>query len=194
LYGRVASTDNTLANGNYILQNSDRAIGVYSSPSLKATYSAVINGLAVAATATDIFTIKGSGTKTVKVTQISISGVAGTAITVPVDLLLRSTADTGGTSTTPTLVKHDSTNAAATAVVNAYTVNPTTGTLVGSIRSERVTFPLTAVAPAKTVYDFGVGPSQPIVLRGAAEQLCINLNAATVSASLINISIEFTEE
>lgn len=190
----AASTNNTLANARYIKVDSNGIVQVSANGGSKASYSASISALATAATATDIFTIKGSGTKTVSITQIVITGLATTAISVPVSILIRSSADTGGTSTTPTIVPHDSSDAAATAVVNAYTANPTTGTLVGAIRSERVAFPLTGALPSRAVYDFGVRPSKPIVLRGTSQQLCINFNSTTVLGSAIDIWVEFTEE
>ncbi len=194
LPGVVASTDNTLANAKYLQVDSVRSLATYNAGSTRASYSAIVQGLAPAATATDIFNIKGSGTKTVKITQLSISGTAATAISPSVQLIVRSTANSGGTSSTPTIVKHDSNNAAATAVVTAYTANPTLGTTVGAIRSRKVAFPLTGTIGTDGGWDFGVRPSQPIVLRGTAESVSVNLSSATVVTGSIDIWVEFTEE
>ena len=165
---------------------------------LKATYAASITALASAASCTDLFTITGSATKTVRITRIEISGQATTAAAAQVVLLVRSSANLTGTSTTPTVVPYDSNSAAGTAVVRAYTVNPgTLGTLVGNIKTA-YTFlaaPATAtVASEPLFFDFGVRPAQAIVLRGTAQVFAVNLNAATVTGGAWDINIEWTEE
>src|SRR5947209_15765629 len=79
----------------------------------KATYAASVQGLAVAASATDVFEIKGSGTKTIRVNRVRVSGIKTTAgADVDIVTLIRSTANTAGTSTAPTAVPYDSTSAA----------------------------------------------------------------------------------
>jgi hypothetical protein len=163
----------------------------------KATYAASITGLASAASATDIFTITGSATKTIRITRLEVSGQATTAAAAQVVVLKRSTANTAGTSTNPAAVPYDSASAAATATLNAYTANPTTGTLVGNVRAEYVFLaaPATAtVGSDKLFLDFGARPAQAIVLRGITQVLAINLNGATVTGGAFDINIEFTEE
>jgi hypothetical protein len=167
------------------------------SDGLNATYSASITALASAASCTDLFTITGSATKTIRITRLEISGQATTAAAAQVVLLVRSAANLTGTSTTPTVVPHDSASAAGTAVVRAYTVNPgTLGTLVGNIRTDYVFLaaPATAtVGSDKLFLDFGTRPSQAIVLRGIAQVLAVNLNAATVTGGAFDINLEWTE-
>jgi len=170
----------------------------------KATYSASILGLAPITTApTDIFTLTGSATKLIKVTRVTISGstTLATQAVIPIAFVKRSTADTAGTSTAPTIVPHDSNNAAGTATVLAYTVPPTTGTLVGVIRNFRTTLLLTPQTatdfPVGMPYieDFGMRPAQPPTLRGVAQVFAINLNGiAVVAGWLFDISVEWTEE
>lgn len=151
--------------------------------------------ITTAATATDIFTIAGSGTKTIRVTYVSISLTGTISTTLSISLIKRSAADTGGTSTAVTAVPHDSANAAATAAVLAYTANPAVGAAVGTMRVEK----LDAVtsggngSPA-IVWDFGMRPAQAIVLRGTAQQLAVNLNATSITGGSANVSIEWTEE
>lgn len=194
LYGRVASTDNTLANGRYLLCDSNGALATYDNGSLKASYSASTTGLVPVATATDIWEITGSASKTVKITQLWVSGTAATAINTSVLLIKRSTANSGGTSSATTFVAHDSTNAAATATGKAYTANPTTGTAVGTIRSIKTFFSLGTAGGTVATWDFGIRPAQPIVLRGTSQQLCVNLNGATISTGSLDIWAEITEE
>ncbi len=163
-------------------------------------------GLVPASSATDIFTLTGSATKTIRITRIEITATTTSATPAALDVLLlkRSTADTGGTSTgSPTPVPHDSADAAVSATVLAYTANPTTGALVGTALRNAKFFQTLATYtatdfPAKDslVWEFGNRPgAQAIVLRGVAEVLAINLNGVTATATAsFNIAIEFTEE
>ena len=159
------------------------------------TYAASVNGLVLAALATDIFTITGSASKTIRVTQVRFNAIQTTAAQVGVVLLRRSTADTAGTSTVQAAVPYDTANAAATATVTAYTANPTTGTLVGNLFVQRVFVPGMATATdaqglSETFGDFG---QQPFVLRGVAQQLAINLAGVTVTGGAASITVEWTE-
>ena len=166
------------------------------------TYSTSIFNLVSAATATDIFTLTGSATKTIKIKRIRISGTRGTHTWTDILLIKRSTANTGGTSTTPAIVSHDSLDAAATAVARAYTANPSAlGTLVGNVRAGNLSMPLIAPSNAQSngpghvlEWVFGDNGSKPLILRGTTQVAAINLNGATVAGSAFNISIEWTEE
>jgi hypothetical protein len=68
----------------------------------RATFSVGAAGITPAATATDILTLYGSGTKTVRVSRIKISGTATSGATADILLVRRSTANSGGTATNPT--------------------------------------------------------------------------------------------
>jgi hypothetical protein len=172
-------------------------LGVSATPvdGVKQTYSAVINNLAVAATPTDIFTITGSNSKTIRVTKIEIDATRTTAGSVDALLIKRSTANTGGTSAAATAVPHDSNNAAASATVLSYTANPTLGTAVGTLRTTKMFIATTTTAGAEHVeWDFGNRPGQAIVLRGTSQVLAINLNSVAVAGSSFDIYVEWTEE
>lgn len=162
----------------------------------KTTYSAAAT-VVPAAAATDIFTITGSATKTIRVTRIQISGQATTASPSIISLAKRSAAATGGTSTAPTVVPHDSGSAAGTATLLNYTVNPTPGALVGNIRSQEMVL-VTAATPAVSnvpiVWDFTTRNSQGVVLRGIAQVLAINFGTATITGAVLGVDIEWTEE
>lgn len=169
---------------------------VTTSSTAKVAYSASITGLVPAAAATDIFTLIGSATKTIRVTRIQISGVATAAAAVDVQIIKRSTAGSGGTSTSPTMVPNDSLDGAATALAKAFTANPTVGTIVGLIRSQKITLTTGAgaIPLVQTLIEFGTNFARAITLRGAAEQIAINWNAQTVTGNSVNIDIEWTEE
>lgn len=162
----------------------------------KPTYSAAVISLSLAANATDFFTITGSASKTIRIQRISTDFTGGGSV-VRVQLVKRSTANSGGTSTTPTAVAHDSTNAAATSVVRAYTANPTLGTLVGAIRAEATNSPLLSGSNDNQVvhWDFGDNANeQQVILRGAGEVLALNFNSATLSGGVASAYVQWTEE
>jgi hypothetical protein len=165
-------------------------------PGTLASYSASIKGLTAATTPTDIFTIIGSASKTVTISRITISGQQSGPGVALFRVIRRSAANTGGTSSTVTAVPNDTNNAAATAVVKAYTANPTQGAAVGDVVSWEVSIPgtgQTAFTPFSQT--FGAVPGQQgIVLRGVAQTLAINLNGVTMGGSALNITIEWTEQ
>lgn len=196
LFVRATASANTLATSNYIKGDSDGVIWCSPAAATKTSYSTATTGLAIEGTPTDVWEITGSGTKTIKITKVGISGTAATAVTVDVALIKRSTANSSGTSSATTMVPHDSNNAAATATGKAYTADPTLGTGVGTIRVMKLFLPLTSTASAagEAMFEFGVTPAQPIVLRGTAQQLCVNFGGATISTGSISIYCEFTEE
>lgn len=177
--------------------------GVISAYRTSVTYSAGFIGLVPAASTTDLLCIAGSATKTVKLQQIKISG-SGTAISVPATLLRRVSADTAGTAASTTanpannVSKRDTTNPTATATTIAYTANPTIGdtspTYIDSANIGVVATTVGLIAPV-TLFDFGFTENlvQPPTLRGAAEQICLNLNATSATA-LLSGSITWTEE
>ena len=159
------------------------------------TFRANVAGLVPAASATDVFYINGSATKTVTVNRIYVTGSAGTAVAVPVQIIKRSAATSGGTCAAATNVPLDSSDTAATAVVNSCTANPTLGAAVGTVASQSVFFSLSsAVNAAPGDFDFGKTNGKPLVLRGVAEGLGVNLNAVSVSSGVLTVWIEWVEE
>jgi hypothetical protein len=162
----------------------------------RATYSCATAPFTPAASATDIFIITGSATKTIRVLKIEIYATQSTAGVANIFLVKRSTANTGGTFVTGTKVPHDSNFAAATATVGNYTASPTLGTLVGNIKIHRGMIPATATAlnnPIAT-WTFGNASGGAIVLRGTNELLAVNLNGVTISGGVFVIRVEWTEE
>jgi len=158
------------------------------------TYSAAVRGIVPAASATDIFAIKGSDTATIRVLKIVIMGTATAAGMADILGIKRSTANTGGTSATATNVPYDSNDAAATATVQSWTANPTLGTAVGNIRANKYIMPAatnpTIIAPELS-WKFEHG--KPLYLRGSNEQLAVNLNGQTITGGSYNIAVEWEE-
>lgn len=180
----VLSSDHS----NIIVDNANRS-----------TYAASIAGLVVPAAATDIFTITGSASKTIKIRKVHIDGTttAGSGKSVNFSLIKRSSADSGGTSTTMTNVPFDSNNAAATATVRAYTANPTLGTTVGAVVTDRLDIPTVGASGRgadNPIWQFGIEDGQNVVLRGTTQQLCANLGGATITNPVFACFVEWSEE
>jgi hypothetical protein len=187
-------TSNVSASGDYAVPTCDiyGNLVVKNQQLHKATYRTAFV-VAPAATATDIFQIIGSGTKTVEITRIIIGGTQITTGQVAFYIKKRSTANTGGTSSASTMVPLLSTDAAATAVGAIYTANPTTGTTVGDVDIRLVPITATTVADTQaTELNYGT-LGKPITLSGVAQALTINLNGVTITSGSIAIAIEFTE-
>ncbi len=161
-----------------------------------ATYSAAAIGFIPAAAATDIFTITGSATKTIKISLVrcSISTTAGSGIVMNATLLTRSTANTLGTSTTAANVPLDSTNAAATATVRSYTANPTLGTLVGAVRAKRSFAGTAGSNQDEAIWDFGNRNGQGLTLRGITQVASVNIQGVTITNPVADCNVEYTEE
>jgi hypothetical protein len=149
-------------------------------------------GIASAASATDIFTISGSSTAGVAilVNRIQVSCTQTTAGILALQVLKRSTADSGGTSTAVTETPDDSKFGASGASILKYTANPTLGTAVGDgVDSAQIGCLAAATASSNDVYLNIL--SKPTVLRGSAEQLTINLGGVTVTGSKFTITVDY---
>lgn len=144
--------------------------------------------VAPAASTTDLFVKGGSSSKTVYIQKVEIlysfddSTTTGHA---EFHLLKRSTAGSGGTSTSATQVQLDSSSASPTSTALAgYTANPTVGTLVGRIKHCIVRgVPRPGQTMAYGGGDSGIAvlydsdkEGGPIVLRGTAQTVAVNCN------------------
>lgn len=192
----------TVTNGQRVDQQADangrQIVAATRLDGYKATYHAT-STFTAANTATDIFTLTGSSTKTIRISRIGISATRTTQSIIDLVLLKRSTANTGGTSTNLSEISNDSNNAAATATALSYTANPTTGTLVGNLRNIKFLVPVPGVggntsAQTELIELFGDKFGQAIVLRGTGEVFAVNLAGVTVAGNSFSIWIEWTEE
>ena len=164
----------------------------------KATYRSGIQGLVTVTAATDVATLTGSATKTIRVLRVGVSGSIQTAAQyVDVALIKRITVDTGGASTAPTVVPLDSTDSPGTGVFTAYTGNPTvndaTLRVVSSARYFAALTGTPALTGAQIEFTFGDKNGRAMVLRGITQQLAVNLNV-TANAGTFDIWYEWTEE
>ncbi len=179
---------------------SGRAVATQS----KSTYFAA-GFFTPAATATDIVTIFGSASKTVRVHAFRIGSTNIAAGSQQLFLLKRSSNNTAGTFVAATPVQADTTDAPATVAVGHYTVNPTIlGTSDGTVNIMRVASP--AAVPASfagvqqdvtvDMLDFGANfLKKDVVLNGTAQGLCLNFNGAALVAGQTHVyAICWTEE
>lgn len=189
----------TSANSIPVVLPSDQTVSVTvsSTTGVPASYSAA-GTFTLGATPTDIFTIYGSGTKTVQIKKIHLAFTNTLNTNVIVAIQKRSSTNTGGTSTVLTATPFDSADAAATTTVREYTANPAAlGTQVGSGICNLLAFAAalgsTNVGAVNEVL-WGTALSQPIVLRGTSEGLAVNLGGATITGvSQALICVEWTE-
>lgn len=166
-------------------------------PTFAATSVALVP---VAAGPTDMACITGSATKVVRVQFVRVSG-SGTAISIPILLMKRASADTGAGSAVGTQIPVpyalDSANTATATTTAWITANPTiVDTSPGIVDSAILGLVATTVgAGASSGVTFNYNErnySTGIVLRGIAQQLCVNGNTIA-QTSLLNITFKWTE-
>lgn len=173
-------------------------VGVSNTEGLKASYRAQAADVAVAATATDVMTLCGSATKTVRLVRIQSSADATAAGVIDFYVYKRTAANTGGTSAIVTAAQMDSNDAAPTAVVRLYSANPSALGAGVLLTGDHYALP----AAASTGYpgmpwieDFGVRNNRAIVLRGTSQCIAFSFNGQTIPAGLSTyIGFEWTEE
>jgi hypothetical protein len=87
---------------------------------------------------------------------------------------------------------------AAVATVLGYTANPTTGTLVGVLRSGKLstnTAASSAFGAQTLAWTFGEGTTEEVTLRGVAQVFALNgAGASFTSGAVLNCSVSWTEE
>jgi hypothetical protein len=193
--GVYSATVPAATNGQQVVDQIDSTGGRYvNTEGRRATYSIENDTFTISASGV-LLEIQGSASKTVRVTRISIAGVMTTPVEAEVLLIRRTTACSGGTPATITAAKHDSNNAAATAVVRAFSSTPpTAGTAAGSLRAARAFLSTVSTQSRPVIFDFGTGNSQPIALRGTSEFLTVYVSAASFSGGALDVDAEWTEE
>jgi hypothetical protein len=114
---------------------------------------------------------------TVTLTAAGVSAIrelwveSGSAATI--SIIRRTALDTGGTSSTITLVKSDTQDAAPNSIVTAYTVVPTPGASAGTA------FILPLAAAATLVRDSTVANYKPFLIQSTAETYAISVSTGT---------------
>lgn len=151
--------------------------------------SAVVSS---ASSATDISVLPGNANNTVLVTEVRVSCTQTTAGNVELHIIKRGSADSGGTSSGMTEVPDDANYSAADSALLTYTANPTINGTVGDIDIVKLGCMATGTTVPNDLY-IGNFRQKPIVLRGTAQQLAVNLNSATVSGGSFAITWKWIE-
>ena len=159
------------------------------------------------ATPTDLVTIYGSATKTVRVLSVRIGTTNTAAGSQQFFLVKRSAVNTTGTFVAATVVQADAADAATTATsVGHYTANPGgLGTSLGNVNIKRVASPAAIPATwAAVVQDATIemldvaGQSQLakfVALNGVAQGLAVNFGGVALVAGQTHVwSITWIEE
>lgn len=183
---------NPAQTGNVVVGTnaSAQAVGV---EGVRATYSYASITNTPAATPTDIWTLRPTGSLIARISRIEIGGQAGTAGVLPIRIGLRSTVNSSGTSTAPTPVAHNPLDAASSCTLALYTANPTLGTLVGYFRNSQVFLNVATAAADRLVWDFGIRNEKAIVVP-VGYTFFINGNGAAVPTSgTLDISVTWEE-
>jgi hypothetical protein len=147
-------------------------------------------------TLTDLVAITGSASKTVRVKKIRLEAGATTGLVANITLKKHTVANTGGTkATAPAKVAFDSGDAAATAVVDVYTANPTIDASAVIMAGRGLCFTALTTQPGVVEFDFVGDLEHAGVLRGVAQELAINFGGTTPGAnSVLNWYIVWSEE
>ena len=140
---------------------------------------------------TDIFTLTGSSTRTVRIQRFLLTGSQTTGSYVNFDFTRRSTANSGGTSTTLTNQVNDTNFAAATATARVYSANPTTGTTVGTMEYKLYIPDATDPNPGVILDEVF---QNPIVLRGTSQVWALNFNNTAITGGSFSATILWTED
>lgn len=144
----------------------------------RSTYSASILYTLSVATPTTIIVMQGSATKTIRSISIHLEGWSTTVGSMKFKIARRTSAGTLGAAVLtaiPSIARHDTTNAAPTAVVSTVgTANYTTqGTLQGILNCGLVSFAVAAGVSGSAPFE--TDPmGQAFVLRGAGQWLTVN--------------------
>lgn len=178
-------------------------VGVICDVSRNPTYTGSSVGLVPAASATDLYCISAGTTKDVTIRRLSIGGTAGTAITTPFLLYMRSALGTAGTAATglalPVGTALNSSDPTSTAVLTAYTANPTVAATPVLMDALLVDLPVTTASGGDITAVKTWGTSVDLFSKGitikknTTSQLCANLNGVSVSSGVLNIIMEWTE-
>ena len=165
------------------------------------TYSAGYTGITPAASLTDFLTVTGSATRTIFIDRVSCTGTSSAAAVSGINAVIRSTADTGGTTITPSataggqIVPLDTNNVAASATVAAYTANPTTGTLLGVVRSDRISTGVSSGSSTRMEWRFGDGAQQRPTLRGVNQVFALSgLGTAMAAGTSLSCDVTWIEQ
>ncbi len=167
-----------------------------SSDGAKATYRAGGFALTLYSTAAAVLVeIKGSATHTVRVKKIVLWGQAGTKFYAELSLL-RCTGLSGGTPVVANIGKHDTSDGAATAIVNSFAAAATAGagSAVIGAKAMCVAPPAAGMPVVLCVWDFSRNQDKALVLRGVGDVIEVFNNTTVLGTATFGFEVEFEED
>lgn len=194
-----ALTVTGISSSGVVAPTSAFGVPYVSSEGIAATYRATVSDLAPAASATDVTTICGSATKTVKVKYVQASADSTAAASLDFYVFLRTAVDTGGTSSIVVSTSADPTNdPASTAVVRSYTANPSalgTGVMIIGDHYAMPAATSTGYPVTQWMETFGTRNGKPLTLRGINQCVTFGFNGQAIPAgTIMYANWEWTEE
>jgi len=135
--------------------------------------------IVIASSTTDFACLPGNSSNITLLYEARLTGIQTTAGVNAIFLVKRSTANSGS-SNAMTATKDDINYPAAQSIPVNYTVNPTTGTLAGNLDVAEIGFMASSTTSPNDIYIANLR-SKPIVLRSSSDEVCFNLNGATVA-------------
>ena len=180
--------------GKYVGAAADGDTLAVSTSGFRPTYRFTAVDITPVATATDVLTLTGSATKTIRVTKVTIMGSSTASSIYDAYLVKRSAANTGGTLTNPTASSADSTDATAAGVLTLYTANPSALGAGIVVEASKVYLGTAAITSPTVTYTWGTRGDKAPILR-VGESLAINFNGAAVPAGAsLYMTFEWTED
>lgn len=162
------------------------------------TYRVQIADITPAATATDLLTVCGSATKTVYITYLQATADATSVGLQDFYVYKRTTANAGGTSTSPAIGQMDSVDPAPTAAVKLYSANPSalgTGVLIAGDHYALPAATSTGYPGAPWIESFGTRNTEALVLHGANECMAFGFNGDAIASGLsMYVGVEWVEQ
>lgn len=185
----IAQTDYN--NGSASTQGRDVAPDIFTDGGIHVSPLPAIRPASFMATAsfagsstTDNARMPGNASNTVLVYKVIVSCTQTTAGNITLTVNKRSTAGSGGTSASMTVVPMDSNYSAGVSAPVSYTgTGPTVGTPVGAVDNYKLGCMATGTATPNDIYILNLW-QKPIVLRGTAENLAVNLGGAITGGNL----------
>lgn len=177
----------------------DRRVQLADNDPVRSTYSYAVADFTTITTAGDVAVLEYPATeqagRLIRLRQIQISGVAGTTSSYALNVIKRSTLNTGGTRTPAVGVPRDSRLDKAIAALAFYTTAATPGTVVGPIDGGRLTL---ATSGGNTLDRLNLQYSwlndMAPVLRTPGECFALNFGTALPAGAKLDISITWGEE
>lgn len=168
----------------------------YEASTSKATYSAT-GALSPATNATEVCTLSGSASKTIRLRRIMLAAGATAVATDPIEITKRSSVNIAAGGVALSKVPYDSSFAASTvALAEAWPTTVTTlGTLVGVLADPLITYNnyTTGVGSGNLIMEFGRFGS-PVFLRGVSQYVSVNMAGVVPAGVRLACTFEWTED